>query len=516
MKRIRGLVVTALLVASCSVAPAGSNPATTSTAPIGSATASTSSTTSAITTTIPTTTTTSPPSAGAAGIGDSLFPDLGNGGYEVDHYDLDLAIDPVAGTLRGTATLDATAQESLSSFNLDLVGLEVDAVAVDGEPASTRHEGRDLAIRPRRILEAGSGFEVTVDYHGQPQVGTAAVPFGGGWQQEGDTVYVIDEPDGAQSWFPANDHPRDAATFTITLSVPPGYDTVTSGLPISGLDDPDLPDIWNIPEQTATYLVAMAVGHFRHEVLTPAGPVGLTLWYPPDINQGLLEPFRHQAEMIDLFSDRFGAFPFDRYGALIIEDPGLGGALETQTLSTFGTPILPLGEQLVAHEMAHQWFGDTVRLENWSDVWLNEGFATFAQWLWLEHRDGQAAYNQAVANAYDLMSGASLAEGSQGPALAMMRFPPPIRPVPNDLFNRSVYLRGGLALVAVRDEVGDDTMWEILTQWHERYGGATATTADFEGLVTELAGPSAAETLADQLSSPLPPAMPTRGLAPPG
>ncbi len=506
MKRLRGLLVVALLLASCS-----SSPRSISTSSITTTTSSTSTTT-----TSSTTTTTLPPVVGAAGIGDPLFPGLGNGGYEVDHYDLDLAIDPAAGTMKGTATIAATAQESLSGFSLDLVGLEVDEVKVDGEPATSQHEGRELAIRPPRVLEAGDVFEVTVDYHGQPQVGTAAVPFGGGWRREGDMVYVVDEPDGAASWFPANDHPRDPATYTITLTVPPGYDTVTSGLAVSGLDDPDQPDKWNIPEETATYLVAMAVGDFHHEELAPAGPVSLSLWYPPDLDQNLLEPFHHQAEMIDFLSGRFGAFPFDRYGALIIDDPTLGAALETQTLSTFGSPILPLGEQLVAHEMAHQWFGDSVRLQNWSDVWLNEGFATFAQWLWLEHRGGQVAYNGAVANAYHLMSGESLAEGSQGPALAQMRFPPPVKPRPNDLFNRSVYLRGGLALVALRDEVGDDTMWRILTRWHHQQAGSTATTGDFSDLVTELAGSSAERTLDAQLSSPLPPPMPARDLAPPG
>ncbi len=528
MTRIRGFLVVALVLVSCSPTsevtggPASSgttvtSPTTTVTSPTTTVTFPTTTVTFPTTTvTFPTTTGSRAPVRGAAGIGDSLYPGLGNGGYEVDHYDLDLAIDPEAGTLEGTATISATAKENLAGFNLDLVGLDVDAVTVDGEPVFNQHEGRELAIRPGAVLRAGTGFEVTVNYHGEPLPGTAAVPLGGGWQNEGDMVYVIDEPDGAASWFPANDHPRDPATFTITLTVPAGYDTVTSGRAVSGLGDPDQPDKWDIPEQTATYLVAMAIGHFEHEELAPAGSVDLSLWYPPDLDHSLLEPFHRQAEMIDFFSERFGDFPFARYGALIIDDPSLGAALETQTLSTFGTPILPLGEQLVAHEMAHQWFGDTVRLQNWSDVWLNEGFATLAQWLWLEHRSGQTAYNTAVSNAYNLMSGASLAQGSEGPALARLRFPPPTRPAPNDLFNRSVYLRGGLALVALRDEVGDDLMWRILTRWHERYGGSTATTEDFVGLVQEMAGTSAARILSDQLSNPLPPAMPARGLAPPG
>ena len=457
---------------------------------------------------------------GAAGIGDDLYPTLGNGGYDAVHYDLVLHVDPAEPDISAETTLTAVAQQGLSSFNLDLVGLDVGSVTVDGVDASFDREARELIVTPARPIASGAEFTVEVAYAGVPSPASSAVPFGGGWQRAEGVVYVVDQPDGAASWFPVNDHPLDPATFTITLDVPPGSDTVTSGVAVSGQGEPDQADVWEIPEQTAPYLVALAVGDFERLDQEPAEGVDLTVWYPEGLSPAALAPFDAHADMLGYFGERFGPYPFDRYGALVIDDPELGAALETQTLSTYGLPTLELGEQIVAHELVHQWFGDAVRVAEWQDIWLNEGFATFGQWLWVEAVEGVGAYDRSVRQAYELMSGHAFLQEVDDPAsaarLARLRFPPPSDPPADELFNASVYLRGGLALVAVRDQVGDDAMFDLVRTWYERSAGRAVLDSELESLVAESLGDDAVATLRDHLHDALPPAMPGRGLEPLG
>jgi aminopeptidase N len=364
-------------------------------------------------------------------------------------------------------------------------------------------------------LATGTEFETEVRYSGVPAPESSAVPFGGGWQGRDGLFYVIDQPDGAASWFPANDHPRDTATFRIALDIPAGFDTVTSGVPVSGLDDDSAPDVWEVPEETAPYLVALAIGEFTRLDQEPAGEIELVVWHPPDLPASLLEPFAAHSDMLAFFSERFGDYPFDRYGAVVIDDFELGAALETQTLSTFGVPALGLGEEVVAHELAHQWFGDSVRVDSWGDIWLNEGFATFSQWLWAEETMGTSAYDQLVANAYRLMSGGLFATPqSSGADEARQAFPPPAEPLAGDLFNPSVYQRGGLALVALRDLVGDEAMFDFVRGWYSRSAGSTKTTAEFLAFVDDVLGGPAPAAVREHLFADLPPAMEDRGLLP--
>jgi aminopeptidase N len=421
-----------------------------------------------------TTTTTAAPAgrAGAGGVGDPYFPDAGNGGYDVDHYVLELTWDPTRQHLEGTTTIRAVATEALASFSLDLIGLDVTAVDVDDGPARwERPDDHELVVTPARTLPAEATFTTVVRYDGTPAPIAGPAPLEPGFMTDGREVYVASEPNGAATFFPSNDHPTDKATYEMRVTVPDDLDVAANGLlrettPDAGVGTETW--VFEAPDPMATYLVQVVVGNLRFEQLT--GPAGLPIRnvYDADAGDGVRAAFEPQGEMIDFFDDLFGPFPFATYGAVVV-DEDLGFALETQTLSLFGSGVA--GEPVVAHELAHQWFGDHVSIASWADIWLNEGFATYAQWLWSEHRGAGTVDEMALASAR-----------TQGLDV------PPADPGPGQLFHTTVYLRGALTLHVLRHELGDDAFFEVLRTWVDRYGGASATSADFEALAREVGG----------------------------
>ena len=410
--------------------------------------------------------------AGATGVGDPYFPDAGNGGYDVDHYALDLAWDPARQHLDGVTTIDAVATQALASFSLDLIGLDVAAVEVDGVPARwERRDDHELVVAPAHALPEEATFRTVVRYDGTPLVIAGAEPIDPGFRTDGREVYVASEPVGAATFFPSNDHPTDKASYEIRVTVPDALDVAANGsLRETIADDGAGTETWvfEAPDPMATYLVQVVVANLRFEDLR--GPAGLPIRiaYDADLAADVGAGFERQGEMIDFFDDLFGPYPFATYGVVVV-DEDLGFALETQTLSLFGSNTA--GEPTVAHELAHQWFGDHVSLGSWRDIWLNEGFATYAQWLWQEHRGGGTI--DEIAAAWAGVPGLDV---------------PPADPGASDLFRSTVYVRGALTLHVLRHELGDDAFFELLRTWVDRYGGGSATTADFEALAEDVAG----------------------------
>jgi aminopeptidase N len=169
------------------------------------------------------------PTPGATGIGDPYYPTLGNGGYDARHYTLDLSVDVRHNRISGAVTIDARTTQDLSRFALDFVGFRISAVTVDDAPAAYRRAARKLVISPAHPILGGRRFSVTIAYSGVPTVITT--PSGdGGWHAYGRGSYVTAEPDGAEGWFPVNDHPLDKATYTFRITVPTGYVAVANGL----------------------------------------------------------------------------------------------------------------------------------------------------------------------------------------------------------------------------------------------------------------------------------------------
>jgi len=486
--RLCALIAALLLLAVACSDDGGSPFPTPTTAP--ATTEATTPTTLPVTTSAPATTTSAPTTTaaglgpgGLAGLGDPYFPTLGNGGYDVAHYLIDLTVDPTANVIQGEATLDATATATLDAFHLDLLGLIVDGVSVDGARATFTREAAELVVDPEGLIPAGEGFTVTVTYHGTPEVlDTLGFPLG--WVDAGDITYVVAEPDAARTWFPGNDHPADKAAFTFRITVPAGLTVAANGtLAATTGGDGTTTFVWEMAQPMATYLATVVIGDLVR--IERPGPGGVLLrdYLPADMGGTLPGPLARVDEMLAFFAGLFGPYPFAEYGHAVV--PDVPGALEDQTLCIFGRVVLesyrpgfgePTLEEIVAHELSHQWYGDSVSPATWADIWLNEGFATFAQWLWVEHDRGRAAYDATIAGNY-----AFLAEAPH---------PVPGDPGPSgeDLFGLSVYLRGGLTLHALRAEVGEDTTLAILRGWAERHAYGNGTTAEFIALAEEMSG----------------------------
>ncbi|MGI9598691.1 MAG: M1 family metallopeptidase [Acidimicrobiales bacterium] len=440
-------------------------------------------------TTIPATTTTPRPTTTSLGpdeanVGSETANDpyvgtFGNGGYDVTHYDLAIDWDPTREVLAGVTTIDATAEQDLSRFNLDLVGLEVEQVTVDGAPASFEQATPEIRITPAEPIADGAGFQVVVIYRGTPtEVGGTGIenPIPSGWHTRDDYSYVAGEPLSASTFHPANDHPSDKASFTYRITAPADQTVAANGTLVSKETTGDKTTwVFQQPHPQASYLTTILIGGFT---VVDDGETATGIPIRNVIDDDLLAAggsvFDIQKDVVEFMETVFGPYPFDNYGGALVED-GFGGALETQTLSIFGADVMGLGgfaELIIAHEAAHQWFGNNVSVETWGDIWLNEGFATYAEALWFEHSDPNFSWPLWVGGTLNF--GPLLEEEVEDPE--------------GSLFGPQIYQRGGLTLHALRRQVGDDTFFEILKTWNERFGGGNASTDDFENLAEELSG----------------------------
>jgi aminopeptidase N len=419
---------------------------------------------------------------GGEGIGDSYFPQLGNSGYDAQHYTLDLDWNERTNALTGTVTMLAKAYNDLQGFNLDFAGFTIHSVLVDGTDASYERDGRELQVTPATILKQDETFEVAVSYSGIPGKGVTNFydVFAGGWIRHRNGVYVASEPDGSALWFPVNDHPLDKATYTFQITVPDKYVVAANGQ-LKNMDDhadPTTTYLWEASDEMASYLATVNIGDFVLE--SSEGPEGLPIrhYFPADKVDELKLTFSPFADMIAFYNTLLGKYPFEAAGA-VVADTDLSFALETQTLILFGSNIgtrRTEPEIVIAHELAHQWFGNSVSLAQWKDIWLNEGFATYVSMLWLEHARGQRAMLRQMDDYYTVISRQTTG------------FSTPGNPPQDNLFNGGVYLRGAWTLHGLRLLVGDKTFFDILQTYYDRFKYGNAATNDFINVAAEVSG----------------------------
>jgi aminopeptidase N len=415
-----------------------------------------------------------PSNAGAASAGDAYTPGDGNGGYDVSHYGLKLTLNPgdSVRALDGTAEIAATATQNLARFNLDLTGLNVGSVKVDGASAQQQRQGSELVVTPSKALAKGAKFTVTVAYSGTPKEINDPILGRYGWIRTSDGVFIACQPSGAHTWFPSNDHPSDKATFDFDITVPQGSTAVANGEQASSTEG-GRHTTWQVKEPMATYLATVDVGKFDvKKGKTPRG-VPILVAVDPSVDTATAEDvYAKVAEITDAWVDLFGPYPFSSTGA-IVDNADVGFALETQTRPVFGS--FGADPTIVAHELAHEWYGDSVAVTKWQDIWLNEGFATYAEWTWGERSGGPSVQQQ-----YD----SRYRQEGNGELWNV----PPGNPGRLQMFGRSVYDRGAMTLHALRQKVGDDKFWEILRTWYKEHRDGNGTTPQFIALAERVSG----------------------------
>ncbi|MFE5939651.1 M1 family metallopeptidase [Streptomyces sp. NPDC056470] len=439
------------------------------------------------------------------GIGDPLFPHLGNPGYDVLSYDISLTYpgkntEPLAGVTR----IEALATDDLERINLDFTHGTVESVTVDGAPATFQSSGEDLVITPVTATESGDEMTIAVTHTSDP-TGPADA---GGWIRTGDGLAMANQADAAHRVFPSNDHPADKAFFTFRITAPSTLTAVANGLPAGRTTDGSHTTwTYRTAHPMATELAQVSIG--RTTVVHRAGPHELPL---RDVvrtaDRDLLEPWlkRTPAHM-EWMESQVGRYPFETYG-LLVADAATGFELETQTLSLFERrlftePGFPewYVDSIMVHELAHQWFGNSVSPRTWSDLWLNEGHASWYEALYAEETAGQSMERRMKA-AY-AASDAWRADG--GPPAA------PAPPTPGQkisLFRPVVYDGSALVLYALREEIGTEAFQNLERRWVSEHQDATATTADFTALASEVAGRDLTSFFAGWLYAEKTPPMP--------
>ncbi|MCX4093325.1 M1 family metallopeptidase [Nocardia sp. alder85J] len=407
------------------------------------------------------------PTVGAPGLDDPYYPDDGNGGYRVEHYDLTLGYDPPSRQLTGTARLSAIAAQPLRAFDLDFSGPAVRTVTVNGRPATFERTGaHKLAVTPVLPLLPGLPFAIVVDYAGEaadsPDSGWTLSPSGG--------AFAAGEPHSAATWYPLNDTPLDKATFEVRVTVPPEWEVVSNGVRVSDVADGTHRTVdWRLRDPVAGYLTTVAIDHFEFlDQRRVDGTPLFSAFAPQAVSRRDLET--KLPEVLDFLETLYGPYPFESGGGIYV-DTDLQFSLETQTRPIYA-PWSDLNT--VVHENTHQWWGDSMSVRQWADICLNECFASYtADYLWPERKDGKDV---------DAMYRETIDKNRGDPSFWQT-------PLQNPGAGReftAVYTRGPLFLHALRHLLGDAVFFPAMSRFVQAHRYDNASMPEFRAYLQSL------------------------------
>jgi aminopeptidase N len=438
---------------------------------------------SATTLPAPTTVTTESPqipqSTDPLSAGDPYSPELGNSGYDVQQYRLQLTLDPATDFIDANVTITATSTAQIEQVALDFIGFDISQLTFLGQPVEYHRQANKLLIDLPVIVPSGKEFVLEITYSGEPVIEASAyIPFVshiGIIRPDDKSLYVASEPDGSRYWFPCNDHPRDKATYRFDLTVPVGMTGVANGKLIG--QPTAVPDafpsgkdgqlfVWEHNYPVATAFVT------KYERIDGHSPKGIPLrsYIFPDQVDRFQTYENHIGEMIDWLSDLYGPYPFEEFGYVMVT--GLGASLETQTMVILDEAML--NEETLVHEMAHMWFGDWVSLDSWGDIWRSEGFATYNQFLWAS-RDQPDQLEQTILGIENFLNA--------NPSGYPLNYPPRA-----EMFGSDSYIKGAVVAHALREKMGDTAFYAGLRTYFKRYGGGAASHAQFQAVMEQAAG----------------------------
>jgi aminopeptidase N len=405
---------------------------------------------------------------------DSYYPQDGNGGYDATDYDLTVHYDPASHQLTGLDRVSARATQSLSSFDLDLHGLTVDSVQVDGQQARFHRTGyQELVITPSRPLWRGQDFVVTVAYHGVPVTVTNPIMGDNGWQYSQDGgAFVAGEPESAITWYPSNNTPQDKATFHLAITVPSQWGVIANGREKGSFAAPGggTTHVWDEETPVAPYLTVLDIDKLTFTRTTLPDGTPVTSAFGPGVSAQEKADEARLPEILSFLESKFGPYPVDAAGGIFLSDP-IQFSLETLSRPIFGNGAGDI--PTIVHENTHQWFGDSVTVDDWKDVCLSECFASYAQWLWAQAKDGQnldALYHSTVdAATPDFWNGELYGMG------------------PGNEFQDAVYVKGPPMLYALSKYIGATAFDRVLRTWPALHRHGNADMQDFQHLAEQIA-----------------------------
>lgn len=422
-----------------------------------------------------------------------------NLGFHIRHYDLDLSYRVEPNRLEGTATLRLTTWQELESMTLDLarnmVSRRITARGTAGAEVSVarfKQSNNKLRINFGEPVPVDTEIILTIHYGGNPRpINTVWGEIG--WEELENGSLVASQPNGAPSWFPCDDTPDEKATYDIAISADDPYTVISNGELVDKQPGGSR-TTWHYRVTTpmATYLTTVQVGEYTRVELGPR----TYAWTPPELLAATKVELAQQQEMLDFFESRFGAYPFRDYQVVVTEDE-LEIPLEAQGLSIFGANHIQGDhewERLIAHELSHQWFGNSLGISQWDDIWLNEGFACYCEWLWFEHTgtpiedSARAHYEELAQLPEDLIVG---------------------DPGARDMFDDRVYKRGALTVHALRVLLGDDPFFQAIRAYVAAGHHSVVEPADLRRELHAVGDPEGVDKLLDAwLNHPELPAFP--------
>jgi aminopeptidase N len=431
-------------------------------------------------------------------VADPIYPDRGSPGIDVLHYGLDLAWAPASKTLTGTATLHLRATRDLSALSVDFSGgYAVGSVTLDAAEVRPARAADKLTLPA--ALRSGQNATLRVSYHGTPEV--TGAPTGRsdfatlGLRVTSDgSLWTMQEPFGAFTWYPVNDHPSDKALYDIAITVPDGWSGIASGTP-DGVSGNTFR--YTSTDPVASYLTTLAVGRYSKETATGPRGLPLTYWYVNGRDADLMRVARNSPRYLEWIEARFGPYPFPTAGLVIVPSTS---AMETQQMVTIGPMNNPAADDLDAyregvlvHEYLHHWFGNTVTTSSWESLWLNEGWTMYGQYLFETERDGVSLVTWERAM-------------RETDAALRKRFGPPGKADPADFGRSNMYSCPALMLHQIRELIGEEAFFGLARAWVTEHKNTVQGRASFTAFVNRHTGRDLTGLIDEWLDSPTTPA----------
>jgi aminopeptidase N len=413
-------------------------------------------------------------------------------GVDVLHYAFRLTLSDETDAIEGEATVAFRAGAGLEALVLDLAeprrdaagrGMAVSAVTEKGEALRFEHAASRLKVALGRPGREGERREVVVRYRGVPAAGLLV-----GKNKHGERTFFSDNwPDKARQWLPVVDHPSDKATSEMLVDAPAHYQVVSNGRLVEETDAAPGRRLtrWRQSVPIASWLTVLGAARFAVEHRAPWQGVPIETWvYPQDRDTGFAAFAEPTVAALEFFEARIGPYPYERLAN--VQANGVRGGMEAATSILYGDDSVSGPErrwdQVIVHEIAHQWFGNSVTEADWDDVWLSEGFATYFTHLFVEHAEGRDAF----------------VEGLRADREAIREFDlknPDYRIVHDRLADMSrvttgpgTYKKGAWTLHMLRGVVGDEAFRAGTREYYRAYRDRNATTADFRRVMEEAAG----------------------------